>query len=201
MNGKLQVMLLYTMPVFLSANAPNQNTLAIVSSLMSLCAPCFGVVLRMPCRGRFMRPLAVAGLGMRYFSISFFLMFGHPLRNPFRVAFNSVDILGWQSNWWANFTALARVLTECVKLATFTTVGCGVLPMYGPENVFGVLMTLAVGMLYVAPSWYGLHSVNSAISGPCWCSCTCVVTGSCFFPVVGSLLAAGFPPGLIGRVR
>jgi hypothetical protein len=30
---------------------------------------------------------------LRYFRISFLLMFGHPLRNPFRVAFNSVEIL------------------------------------------------------------------------------------------------------------
>jgi hypothetical protein len=52
----------------------------------------FGVVLLIPCLGLFICPFAVAGLGFKYFRINFSLMFGHPLRNPFRTAFNNVEI-------------------------------------------------------------------------------------------------------------
>ena len=112
MNGKFPVMSLYTMPVFSSANAPKNNSLAIVSSLMSLCAQCFGVVLRMLCRGCFMCPFAVAGLGLIYFSISFSEMFGHPLKKPFCVALRSVDIFGLHRDWCANFSLFACVEIE-----------------------------------------------------------------------------------------
>jgi hypothetical protein len=78
---------------------------------------CFGWVLRIPCRGRFMWPLAVAGLGLRYLSINFSDRLGHPFRNPFRTAFRSVDIFGLHSDWWANLTPFAWVLVECVNNA------------------------------------------------------------------------------------
>ena len=43
----------------------------------------FGVVLRMPCRGRFMWPFAVAGLGFRYFKYQFFGDVGAPFEETF----------------------------------------------------------------------------------------------------------------------
>ena len=83
----------------------------------------FSVVLRMPCRGRFICPLAVAGLGLRYLSISSSDMLGHPFKKPRRVALRSVDILGLHNDWWANLTLLARVVIEWAKLAA----SCGTL--------------------------------------------------------------------------
>ena len=53
-----------------------------------------GVVLLIPWRGHFICPFAVAGLVVKYFRINFTLIFGHPSRNPFRTAFNIVDIFG-----------------------------------------------------------------------------------------------------------
>jgi len=69
----------------------------------------------MPCRGRFMYPFAVAGLGFRYFSMASVEMYGHPLRKPFRVALSSFDIFGLHSAWCAKrtFNALCRI--ECAK--------------------------------------------------------------------------------------
>ncbi len=43
---------------------------------------CFGQVLLMPWRGRFMWPLAVAKLGLRYLSIKVSDKLGRPLSNP-----------------------------------------------------------------------------------------------------------------------
>jgi hypothetical protein len=51
-------------------------------------------VLRMPYRGRFMCPLAVAVLRLRYLRINFTDMLGHPLRNPQRTAFRRDYTLG-----------------------------------------------------------------------------------------------------------
>jgi hypothetical protein len=63
--------------------------------MMSGCVAFFrGVGLFIPWRGLFICPFAVAGLGFKYFRINFALIFGHPLRNPFRTAFNIVDIFG-----------------------------------------------------------------------------------------------------------
>ncbi len=78
---------------------------------------CFGFVLRIPWQGRFMCPLAMAGLGLRYFKINFLLMFGHPSRNPRRTALSNVEILGLPRDWWENWTAFIRVHTECVNAA------------------------------------------------------------------------------------
>jgi hypothetical protein len=62
--------------------------------ISSIALGCLGSVLLMPWRGRFMWPLAVAGLGLRYFALSILVYLGHPLRKPRCVAFNRVDILG-----------------------------------------------------------------------------------------------------------
>ena len=85
----------------------------------------FGVVLRIPCHGRFMWPLAVAGLGLRYLSISSTEMLGHPFKKPFLVALSSLDILGLHNDWWANLTLSARVEMEWTKLAASCAVGVG----------------------------------------------------------------------------
>jgi hypothetical protein len=45
---------------------------------------------------------------------------GHPLRNPLRTAFRSIEILELHRDWWANLTALALVCTECMKVARVT---------------------------------------------------------------------------------
>ena len=58
----------------------------------------FVCVLRIPFLGRFMCPLAVAGLGFRYFVTSSLLRSGHPLRKPFFNAFMRLDIVGLQSD-------------------------------------------------------------------------------------------------------
>ena len=81
----------------------------------------FGVVLRIPWRGRFMWPFAIAGLEFRYLRISFLEMLGHPFRKPFRVALRSVDILGLHNAWCANLTLFARVEMEWAKTATCLT--------------------------------------------------------------------------------
>ncbi len=80
----------------------------------------FGLVLRMPWRGRFMCPFAVAGLGLRYLRMSFSDMFGHPLRNPLHTAFNSVESFRLHRDWCANLTSLLCVRTECVNDARLT---------------------------------------------------------------------------------
>ncbi len=64
-----------------------------------------------------MWPFAVAGLGFKYFTTSSELRFGHPFRNPRRIAFMRDNILGLHNDWWANLTALARVRTEWVNVA------------------------------------------------------------------------------------
>ncbi len=69
-------------------------------------------MLRIPFLGRFIWPLAVAGLGFKYFVTNVLLMFGHPLRKPFFNAFIRVEIFRLHRDWWANLTALAWVLTE-----------------------------------------------------------------------------------------
>ena len=84
------------------------GTIASICSWMDIVF--FGVVLFIPCCGRFMHPFSVAGLGLRYLSTNSSLIFGHPLRNPLRMALMSLDIFGLHSAWWVNFTLLACVL-------------------------------------------------------------------------------------------
>ena len=59
---------------------------------------CFGRVHLIPYRGRFMWPLAVPGLRLRYLVMSFTVILGQPLRKPFHVAFSNNDILGLPSD-------------------------------------------------------------------------------------------------------
>ncbi len=141
MNGNDPVRSWYTMPLFLSANAPKQKIFAIDSSSSlpirfgpdvppyawpgltgnlfiignaggicwaagcvgavgmvgtgcNMVLGCLGCVLFMPCLGCFICPLAVPGLALSYFVMSFLVILGHPLRKPFLVAFNNVKIFG-----------------------------------------------------------------------------------------------------------
>ncbi len=76
-----------------------------------------GCVLLIPWRGHFMWPFVFAGLGFRYLRISFLVKLGHPVRKLLRTALNNVKIFGLHNNWHANFTPLAHVHTECMKVA------------------------------------------------------------------------------------
>ena len=105
-----------------------------------------GVVLLIPCRGRFIHPFAVAGLGFRYFSINSSLMYGHPLRNPFLVARNSRDILGLHNDWCANFTLLARVVIECVNNAECASSASPLVAAVG--TVLIALLLLMIGSVH-----------------------------------------------------
>ncbi len=67
-----------------------------------------------------MWPLATAKLGLRYLRSNFSERLGHPLKNPLRTAFRSVEMLGLHRDWWAYLMALARVCTECMKVARVT---------------------------------------------------------------------------------
>ncbi len=89
--------------------------------------PALGVVLHIPCRGCFIWPLALAGLGLRYLFISLTLMYGHPFRNPCLVALRRVDIFGLHNDWCANLTLLVRVCIECKNKAPSYMAwgGCG----------------------------------------------------------------------------
>jgi hypothetical protein len=101
-----------------------------------------GHVLRVPCLGRFMYPLAVAGLGLIYLRINVSVIFGHPLMKPLQTALSRVKILGLHSNWWANVTGLALVCTESVNVAKVklgwaletSCNGCGARPVQGPGH-------------------------------------------------------------------
>jgi hypothetical protein len=54
---------------------------------------CFCVLL-IPFFGRFICPLAVAGLGFKYFVTNSLDIFGHPFRKPLRNAFIRLEIFG-----------------------------------------------------------------------------------------------------------
>jgi hypothetical protein len=68
-----------------------------------------------------MCPLAVAGLGMRYFSIKFLLMLGQPVRNPCHVALSSVENFELHNDWCTTLTAFAHIRSECVNVVIW---GC-----------------------------------------------------------------------------
>jgi hypothetical protein len=126
----------------------------------------FGRVLRMPCLGRFMWPLAVAGFGLRYLRINCSFIFGHPLTKPLRTALRRVEILGLHSKWWANSTALALVCTECVNVAKVKSGwasetshdGCGARPVQGP----GRGRTLGPGGVHTL---VGSGSIHKLVAG------------------------------------
>ena len=98
-------------------------------------ATVFGVVLRSPLRGRFIYPFAVAGLGLRYFKINSSLMYGHPFKNPRRVALINLDIFGLHSDWWANLTRFALVETECANAPTCWMSCVGITGLVGMMSV------------------------------------------------------------------
>ena len=141
-KGNIPVRLWYMRPLVLLANAPKQKTLATESVLFKvskvwLCvgpitiawgtwetgmigilagvvvASTFSHILRIPWRGCFMCPLAVAGLRLRYLLIKSLLMFGHPFKKPRCIAFKRVDIGGLHNNWCANLTVMACEANQC----------------------------------------------------------------------------------------
>ncbi len=67
----------------------------------------------------FMRPLAVAGLGLRYFAMPMAIGLGHHLRYPQQMAFKRVEILGLHKDCCANRMLLALFLMVCMKYAMF----------------------------------------------------------------------------------
>ena len=84
------------------------------------------VVERIPIRGFFMWPFAVAGLGGRYFVMRCSDRLGQPSRNPERTAFSSVEIGGLHIDWCANLTAFSFVRMECAKaIVSFSVDGGG----------------------------------------------------------------------------
>ena len=118
---------------------------------------CFGVGLCMPWRGFFMYPLAVAGLGFRYFNMASGDMYGHPLRKPFLVALRSFDIFGLPSAWWANRTFSALYLIECVKDAEWA-----VSAIDGGRVAWA--FTLCFSCLYVGCCWMAcIGSVHKSV--------------------------------------
>ncbi len=72
-------------------------------------------MLWIPCPGRFMWPLAVAGLWLRYLITPLAVRLGHPLRYPRWFALRSVEIFGLHKAWWANLILFVSVCTVCVK--------------------------------------------------------------------------------------
>ena len=78
----------------------------------------FLLVLLIPFFGRFICPLAVAGLEFKYLVTRSSERLRHPFKNPFCKAFNREDILGLHIAWCPKFTVLARVRTKCVNMAT-----------------------------------------------------------------------------------
>ncbi len=104
----------YAGPWYRGGSSNSGSTLIVVG----LSRVALGVVLRMPYLGRFICPLAVAGLALRYLDTRLTLKFGHPLRKPLLMALRRVDIFGLHSDWWANFKALARVQSEWANTAT-----------------------------------------------------------------------------------
>jgi hypothetical protein len=77
-------------------------------------------VLCIPILGRFMWPLAIAGLGLRYLVTPTTVRFGHPLRKPRRIAFRSVEMRGLHNNWCANQMLFTLFCTVWVKQAKFS---------------------------------------------------------------------------------
>ena len=80
-----------------------------------------GVVLRIPLRGRFRWPFAVAGLAMRYLRTVCASRWGVPLTKPALMALRNEAMGGLQKLWWANFTLLILVVCAYEKPAYSTT--------------------------------------------------------------------------------
>ncbi len=161
-----------------------------MSTVMLCCvAVILGVVLFIPCRGLFICPFAVAGLGFKYFRINFTLIFGHPLRNPFRTAFNIVDNFGLHKDWCANFTAFTLVLIKCVNP---TIDGCGARPIQGPgRGRASTLMGPHVMRLVASACGSEMHALWTEAA----CSCKC---GPC--NVIPGVVHTFTGVGTMGRV-
>jgi hypothetical protein len=120
----------------------------------------------MPRRGRFMWPYAVAGVGLRYLSINFSVIFGHPLRNPLQTAFRRVEIFRLHSDWCANLMALAQVCTECVNVANMMP-GCASLAAIRvcgaqPKQGLGCGRTVGSGAVHTL---VGIGRVHRSVLG------------------------------------
>ena len=107
----------------------------------------FGVVLRSPLRGRFMWPLDVAGLGMRYFVTDLMSRCGAPRRKPALIAMMSDDFGRLPRLWCMNVTALVFVVRwyEKVAMSVAAAGDNGARPSQGPGHV-GVI--LDAGMVH-----------------------------------------------------
>jgi hypothetical protein len=88
----------------------------------------------MPILGHFMWPLAVAGLGLRYFATLMAVRLGNPLRYPQQMAFKSIEILGLHKDWCANQMLLALFRMVCVNNATLGGLCTWVLAKSGAAN-------------------------------------------------------------------
>jgi hypothetical protein len=73
----------------LSKLQESSSTSGIALACISFC-----LVLRMSIRGRFMWPLAVAGLGLRYLVTPAALRFEHPFKKPHLIALSKVEMQG-----------------------------------------------------------------------------------------------------------
>ncbi len=90
----------------------------------------FDLVLRMPWQRCFMCPLAVAGLGLRYFRINFFSQMRAPFEKPLADCFEQGRYFGIAERLMCKLTLFPRVCTECAKGARLTPLwnavfGCG----------------------------------------------------------------------------
>jgi len=78
--------------------------------VIGACVASLGVVLRIPLRGLFICPLAVAGLDMRYFCTVIASKCGAPSRKSALIALSIDAIGGLQKLWCANLTLLIFVV-------------------------------------------------------------------------------------------
>ncbi len=81
-----------------------------------------------------MWPLAVAGLGLRYFATPMAVRLVHPLRYLQQMVFKSVEILGLQKDWCENWMLLALFCTVCMQNAMFWELCAWVLAQSGVAN-------------------------------------------------------------------
>ena len=84
------------------------------------CVASLGIVLRIPLRGLFICPLAVAGLDTRYFCTLIASKCGAPSRKPALIALSIDTIGGLQKLWCANLTLLIFVVRACENHAVLT---------------------------------------------------------------------------------
>ncbi len=98
------------------------------------CVAPLGVVLRIPLRGFFICPLAVAGLDMRYFCTVRTSKCGAPSRKPALIALSIDTIGGLQKLWCANLTLLLFVVRAYENPAVSTMGLHWAQPKQGPGH-------------------------------------------------------------------